>query len=417
MNDLKFKDKKKNIVKDVKYAYPDNDGRFGIYGGRFIPETLMHAVLELEKQYNRIRNMPEFKSELDAILKNYAGRPTPLTFAKNLSEKYGCKIYLKREDLLHGGAHKLNNTLGQALLAKYMGKRKLIAETGAGQHGFATTIAGAYFGMQVTIFMGKEDIERQKHNVFRIQLLGGKIIPVTSGSMTLKDATNEALRHWITNVKDTYYLIGSVIGPHPYPMIVRDFQSIIGREIRKQIIARENTLPDSIIACIGGGSNAIGAFYDFINDPNVELIGVEAGGEGPNSDKNAIALGSQTKGILHGSLMYLMQDEHGNVKNTHSISAGLDYPGVGPEHCFLYDLGRLKIGYATDSEVLEAFKELSKLEGIIPALESSHALAYLIKLQKDYEKFDKDDIIVVNLSGSGSKDLDIVKKHVKFDID
>ncbi|GAF84472.1 unnamed protein product, partial [marine sediment metagenome] len=338
---------------------------------------------------------------------------TPLYHAARLSEDIGCKVYLKREDLNHGGAHKINNVMGQALLAKKMGKAKLVAETGAGQHGFATAIAGAYFGMPTKIFMGEIDIKRQNYNVYRMQLLGAEVVPVKSGSKTLKDAVNEGLRYWIANVHDTHYLMGSVVGPHPYPLIVRDFQRVIGKETKKQIQKQESKLPSAIIACIGGGSNAIGIMYDFINDGDVQLIGVEAAGEGKDTDKHSIALGLGRKGVLHGSLMFLLQNEYGNILETHSISAGLDYPGVGPEHCFLKEINRLRIGEATDKETLEAFKKLSLLEGIIPALESSHALAYLEKIK---DEFKEDDIVVVNLSGSGSKDLDIIKKHVEFKI-
>lgn len=396
------------------YNFPNEAGKFGEFGGTFVPEVVMSAVNELKEAYPRISRTKEFQEDLASIMKNYAGRPTALTYVPRLSKKYGFKIYLKREDLLYGGAHKLNNTMGQALLAKYLGKTKLIAETGAGQHGFASAIAAAYFGMELKVFMGEEDIKRQRHNVYRIQLLNGKIVPVSSGSKTLKDATNEAIRYWASNFEDTHYLIGSVIGPHPYPMMVRDFQSIIGREIKKQIREAEGRDPSAIVACVGGGSNAIGAFYDFIKD-DVDLYAVEAAGEGADTDKNSIALGIDTKGILHGSLMYLMQDDHGNVKDTHSICAGLDYPGVGPEHCLLKSLGRIKLGSSTDDECMAAFKELCLLEGIIPALESSHALAFLEKIKK-LGIYGQNDVVVVNLSGSGSKDLDIVRERVHFDI-
>ncbi|MFX1236723.1 MAG: tryptophan synthase subunit beta, partial [Promethearchaeota archaeon] len=326
----------------------------------------------------------------------------------------GCKVYLKREDLNHGGAHKINNVMGQALLAKKMGKSKLIAETGAGQHGFATAIAGAYFGMETKVFMGEIDIKRQAYNVFRMQLLGAEVIPVKTGSKTLKDAVNEGLRYWIAHLDDTHYLMGSVVGPHPYPLIVREFQRVIGKELKEQIQMVERKLPDAIIACIGGGSNAIGAFYDFINDENVKLIGVEAAGEGKDTDKHSIALGMGRKGVLHGAMQYLLQNEYGNITETHSISAGLDYPGVGPEHCYLKDLSRLRVGEATDNETLKAFQNLSKYEGIIPALESAHALAYLEKISSEFQE---DDIVVVNLSGNGGKDLSIVKEHFIFKID
>jgi tryptophan synthase beta chain len=393
--------------------HPDEMGKFGEFGGIFAPEILMPALNELTEAFEKYVLDESFIEEFDQILKYYSGRPTPLYYAERYSKDIGCKVYLKREDLNHGGAHKINNVMGQALLAKRMGKTKLVAETGAGQHGFATAIAGAYFGMPTKIFMGEIDIVRQAYNVYRMQLLGAKVIPVKSGSKTLKDAVNEGLRYWIANVEDTHYLMGSVVGPHPYPLIVREFQRIIGKETKKQIMEMEGKLPNYIIACIGGGSNAIGIMYDFIDDKEVQLIGVEAAGEGKDTEKHSIALGLGRKGVLHGSLMYLLQNEYGNVLETHSISAGLDYPGVGPEHCFLKELGRLRVGEATDDETLNAFKKLCVLEGIIPALESSHALAYLEKIKSEVNK---DDIVVVNLSGSGSKDLDIIKKHVELKI-
>ena len=394
--------------------HPDEMGKFGEFGGIFAPEILMPALNELTEAFEKYVLDESFIEEFAQILKYYSGRPTPLYHAERYSEYIGCKVYLKREDLNHGGAHKINNVMGQALLAKRMGKAKLVAETGAGQHGFATAIAGAYFGMPTKVFMGEIDIVRQAYNVYRMQLLGAEVIPVKSGSKTLKDAVNEGLRYWIANVEDTHYLMGSVVGPHPYPLIVREFQRIIGKETKKQIMEMEGKLPNYIIACIGGGSNAIGIMYDFINDKEVQLIGVEAAGEGKDTEKHSIALGLGRKGVLHGSLMYLLQNEYGNILETHSISAGLDYPGVGPEHCFLKELGRLRVGEATDDETLKAFKKLSLLEGIIPALESSHALAYLEKIKSE---INKDDIVVVNLSGSGSKDLDIIKKHVEFKIE
>ncbi|MHA1785608.1 MAG: tryptophan synthase subunit beta [Candidatus Helarchaeota archaeon] len=393
-----------------KYDYPNKNGKFGDFGGKFVPEILMPALEELEESFNIIKNSSEFKKELEVLLRDYAGRPTPLYHARNLSKKLGCKVYLKREDLLHGGAHKINNTLGQALLCKHMKKKRLIAETGAGQHGFATAIAGALLGLQTEIHMGREDIERQKFNVFRIKLLGAKINPVDSGSKTLKDAINEALRDWITNLSTTYYLIGSVVGPHPYPLIVREFQKVIGKEIKKQILEKENKLPKAIIACVGGGSNAIGAFYEFIKDENVELHAVEAAGKGRKTKYNAISLGNDSKGVFHGSHTFLQQDRYGQIKTSYSISAGLDYPGVGPEHAFLKDIKRLKVGSATDEETISAFKLLCETEGIIPALEPSHALAYLIKIAN--KSFSKDDIIIVNLSGSGGKDLDIINNVI-----
>jgi len=395
--------------------HPNELGKFGEFGGIFAPEILMPALTELAEAFKKYMRDREFQEEFEKILRDYSGRPTPLYFASRLSKDIGCKVYLKREDLNHGGAHKINNVMGQALLAKKMGKTKLVAETGAGQHGFATAIAGAYFGMETKVFMGEIDIKRQAYNVYRMQLLGAEVIPVKSGSRTLKDAVNEGLRYWIANVQDTHYLMGSVVGPHPYPLIVREFQRIIGKETRKQLIELEGMIPKDLhlIACIGGGSNAVGLFYDFINEENVELIGVEAAGEGKDTDKHSIALGLGRKGVLHGALSYLLQDEFGQIMETHSISAGLDYPGVGPEHCYLKDLERLRVGEATDKETLEAFKRVSILEGIIPALESSHALAYLYKIKSE---FNQDSVVIVNLSGSGSKDLDIIKEHMEFKI-
>lgn len=393
--------------------YPDELGKFGEFGGMFAPEILMPALNELTIAFEKYVLDETFIEEFTQILKYYSGRPTPLYYAKRYSEYIGCKVYLKREDLNHGGAHKINNVMGQALLAKKMGKTKLVAETGAGQHGFATAIAGAYFGMPTKVFMGEIDIKRQSYNVYRMQLLGAEVVPVKSGSRTLKDAVNEGLRYWIANLHDYHYLMGSVVGPHPYPLIVREFQRVIGKEMREQILELEGRVPNAIIACIGGGSNAIGAFYDFINDDGVKLIGVEAAGEGKDTAKHSIALGLGRRGVLHGAMQYLLQNEYGNIIETHSISAGLDYPGVGPEHCYLKELDRLRVGEATDSETLEAFKRLSMMEGIIPALESSHALAYLEKIRNEFKK---DDIVVINLSGSGSKDLDIIKEHVEFKI-
>ena len=393
--------------------HPDELGKFGEFGGMFAPEILMPALNELSEAFEKYVLDESFIKELNQILKYYSGRPTPLYHAKRYSEYIGCKVYLKREDLNHGGAHKINNVMGQALLAKKMGKTKLVAETGAGQHGFATAIAGAYFGMPTKVFMGEIDIKRQAYNVYRMQLLGVEVVPVKSGSRTLKDAVNEGLRYWIANLQEYYYLMGSVVGPHPYPLIVREFQRVIGKEIRNQILELEGRVPNAILACIGGGSNAIGAFYDFINDEGVKLIGVEAAGEGKDTDKHSMALGLGRKGVLHGAMQYLLQNEYGNIIETHSISAGLDYPGVGPEHCYLKELDRLRVGEATDNETLEAFKRLSMLEGIIPALESSHALAYLEKIRNEFKK---DDIVVINLSGSGSKDLDIIQEHMEFKI-
>lgn len=394
----------------MKHNDPVN-GRFGKYGGKYIPETLVPAIEELELAYEKHRLDAEFQKELSYYLTNYAGRPTPLYFAKNLSDHIGgAKIYLKREDLLHGGAHKTNNALGQTLLAKRMGKKRIIAETGAGQHGVGTAIASAVLGMAAEVYMGAKDIRRQSPNVVRMQLLGTKVHEVVSGSQTLKDAINEALRDWITNIQDTYYLIGSVVGPHPYPMMVRDFQSIIGHEIKKQIYNISNKLPDAIVACVGGGSNAIGTFYPFLDDKQVQLFGVEAGGQGIDSGKHSATLTAGSQGILHGMLTYLLQDEFGQVRETHSISAGLDYPGVGPEHALLKDIKRVKYVECLDDEVVDAFLKLCKLEGIIPALEPAHAISYAMKLAG---KMDADDAIVVTLSGRGDKDIDIVLDYLR----
>jgi len=390
-------------------SYPVG-GKFGRYGGKYIPETLAPAVEELDAAYEKYRNDHEFQKELSYYLTEYAGRPTPLYYAKNLTERVGgAKIYLKREDLLHGGAHKTNNTLGQALLAKKMGKKRIIAETGAGQHGVGTAIACAVLGLPGEIYMGAKDVERQKLNVFRMEILGAKVHPVQSGSKTLKDAINEAIRDWIANVKTTHYLIGSVVGPHPYPMIVRDFQSIIGQEIRQQIQELEGRLPSTVVACVGGGSNAMGSFFPFIDDVDVMLCGVEAGGKGIKSGKHSATLAAGSEGVLHGMFTYLLQDECGQIIETHSISAGLDYPGVGPEHAMLKDIKRAKYAAATDNEAVQAFLALSRLEGIIPALEPSHAISYAMKLAK---KMDKRDIIVVTLSGRGDKDVQIVQDYL-----
>lgn len=386
------------------------DGKFGKYGGKFIPETLFPAIQELEAAYERYREDQDFQKELSYYLTEYAGRPTPLYFARNLTEHAGgAKIYLKREDLLHGGAHKTNNTLGQALLAKKMGKRRVIAETGAGQHGVGTAIACAVLGLDAEIYMGSKDVERQKLNVFRMELLGAKVHPVESGSKTLKDAINEAFRDWIANVNSTYYLIGSVVGAHPYPMMVRDFQSVIGREIREQAMQKTGHLPDAVVACVGGGSNAIGSFYPFLDDQEVALWGVEAGGEGISSGRHSATLGAGTEGVLHGMRTYVLQDAQGQVTETHSISAGLDYPGVGPEHSMLKDLGRAKYVSSTDKEAIDAFMTLSRLEGIIPALEPSHAIAYSTKLAGQMKK---DEVIVVTLSGRGDKDVNLVQDYL-----
>ena len=390
-------------------SYPIR-GKFGKYGGKYIPETLAPAVEELESAYEKYKSDPDFQNELSYYLTQYAGRPTPLYFAKNLTRKVGgAKIYLKREDLLHGGAHKTNNTIGQALLAKKMGKKRIIAETGAGQHGVGTAIACAVLGLSAEIFMGSKDYERQKLNVFRMKLLGASVHPVEAGSKTLKDAINEAIRDWIANVKTTYYLIGSVVGPHPYPMMVRDFQSVIGREIKQQISDAEGTMPDAIVACVGGGSNAMGSFYAFLDDKDVGLYGIEAGGKGINSGKHSASLAAGSEGILHGMFTRLLQDERGQVIETHSISAGLDYPGVGPEHAMLKEVKRAKYAASTDQEAIEGFLALSRLEGIIPALEPAHALSYATRLAK---KMKKDDIIVVTLSGRGDKDVEIVQDYL-----
>jgi tryptophan synthase beta chain len=375
--------------------------RYGDYGGQYVSETLMSALIELEAAYEKFQNDRTFAAELAALQKEYAGRETPLTFCPNASKELGCKIYLKREDLVHGGSHKLNNTLGQALLAKRMGKKRLIAETGAGQHGVATAIVGAAFGMPVEVYMGEVDTKRQALNVFRMELMGAKVIPVTSGTRTLKDATNEALRDWAANVRDTYYLIGSVVGPHPYPRIVRDFQAVIGRETKKQVLEKEGRLPDTIVACVGGGSNAMGIFYPFVKD-DVELVGVEAGGKGIETGEHSATLCAGEPGVLHGAFSYLLQDPDGQVLPTHSISAGLDYPGVGPEHAMLKDSHRVTYAAANDADVLDAFRFLSRSEGIIPALESAHAVAYVMTT---CDRFERDDIVVINLSGRGDKDV------------
>jgi len=385
-------------------------GKFGKYGGKFIPETLAPAIQELEDAYQKYKDDADFQKELAYYLAEYAGRPTPLYFAKNLTEHVGgARIYLKREDLLHGGAHKTNNTLGQALLAKRMGKKRIIAETGAGQHGVGTALACAVLGLDAEIYMGSKDVERQKLNVFRMELLGAKVHRVESGSRTLKDAINEAFRDWIANVESTYYLIGSVVGAHPYPMIVRDFQSVIGREIKEQSQARLGRLPNAIVACVGGGSNAIGSFYPFLDDSEVSLWGVEAGGLGLASGKHSATISAGSEGILHGMLTYLLQDECGQITETHSISAGLDYPGVGPEHAMLRDIKRAQYVIATDGEAVAAFQTLSRLEGIIPALEPSHAISFAMKLAR---RMSKDDSIVVTLSGRGDKDVQVVQDYL-----
>ncbi|WP_066804539.1 tryptophan synthase subunit beta [Moraxella oblonga] len=388
--------------------YPNPTGHFGIHGGRFVSETLMTALEELERIYLSVKNNPEFWKEYNDDLINYVGRPTPLYFAKRLTaETGGAKIYLKREDLNHTGAHKVNNTIGQALLAKLVGKKRIIAETGAGQHGVATATIAARLGLECVVYMGADDVERQKMNVYRMRLLGATVVPVTSGSRTLKDAMNEAMRDWVTNVDSTYYVIGTVAGPHPYPLLVRDFQAIIGREARLQHLQFEDRLPDACVACVGGGSNAMGLFYEFLNDESVKLYGVEAGGYGIKTGKHSAPLNAGRVGVLHGNRTYLMADDEGQVIETHSISAGLDYPGVGPEHSFLKDMGRVEYGVINDDEALEAFRILTKCEGIIPALESSHAVAYGLKLAKT---MGKEQSIIINLSGRGDKDLHTVMK-------
>ncbi|MEX1036181.1 MAG: tryptophan synthase subunit beta [Sneathiella sp.] len=382
---------------------PDDTGHFGIFGGQFVAETLMPLILELDAAYEASKKDPEFAKELGGLLKHYVGRESPLYFAERLTEHYGgAKIYLKREDLNHTGAHKINNCMGQILLARRMGKKRIIAETGAGQHGVATATVAARFGLKCAIYMGETDIERQKPNVFRMKLLGAEVIPVKSGARTLKDAMNEALRDWVTNVDDTFYIIGTVAGPHPYPQLVRDFQCVIGEETRRQMMEAEGCLPDTLLACIGGGSNAMGLFHPFLDDKDVEIYGVEAAGHGIDTNKHAASLKGGRPGILHGNRTYLLQDDDGQILEAHSISAGLDYPGIGPEHSWLNDIGRVNYVNATDAEALEAFQLCCKLEGIIPALESAHALAYLETLAPGLPK---DHLIVVNLSGRGDKDI------------
>ncbi|HLQ98089.1 MAG TPA: tryptophan synthase subunit beta [Candidatus Dormibacteraeota bacterium] len=389
------------------YEMPNIDGRYGNFGGRFVPELLMPALLELDEAYEKAMQDPIFTKELDYYLQQYVGRETPLYHAKNLSEKLGGpQIYLKREDLNHTGAHKINNTIGQALLAARMGKKKIVAETGAGQHGVATATVCALLGLECIVFMGEVDIQRQKLNVFRMELLGAKVESVSQGSGTLKDAVNEALRYWVAHVDDTHYILGSVVGPHPFPKIVRDFQSVIGSETRAQMLEQANTLPDAVVACVGGGSNAMGMFYPFIQDETVKLFGVEAGGSGIETNQHAATLSAGDIGILHGTMTHLLQDDHGQIEETYSISAGLDYPGVGPEHSHLQDIERVTYSSITDDEALEAFQYLSKVEGIIPALESAHAVAYGIKLAKE---MNHDESLVICLSGRGDKDVEQVK--------
>lgn len=389
-------------------------GRYGIHGGQYIPETLMHAVIELEKAYEYYKNDPQFNKELQELFHEYANRPSLLYYAEKMTKDLGgAKIYLKREDLNHTGSHKINNVLGQVLLAKKMGKKRVLAETGAGQHGVATATAAALMDMECTVYMGREDTERQALNVFRMELLGAKVVAVESGTKTLKDAVNEALRQWTANVNDTYYVLGSVMGPHPYPEMVRDFQSVIGREVKAQMLEKEGRLPDVVMACVGGGSNAMGLFYDFIPDKEVQLIGVEAAGRGVNTAQTAATIARGSLGIFHGMKSYFLQDEYGQIAPVYSISAGLDYPGIGPEHAALYDSGRAQYVSATDDEAVAAFSYLSRTEGIIPAIESAHAIAYAQKLAP---ALPKDKIIVVNVSGRGDKDVAAIARYMGVDL-
>lgn len=390
------------------------DGKFGKYGGVYVPELLIPAIEELEEAFYKFKDNKEFTKELEEYLCEFAGRPTGLYYAENLSKKLGCKIYLKREDMLHTGAHKINNTIGQGLLAKYMGKTQLIAETGAGQHGIATAVIGAKLGLDVKVFMGSKDVERQKLNVFRMELSGAEVNPVDIGSKTLKDSINEAFRYWISNLDTTHYLIGTTMGPHPYPSMVKYFQSVIGKEARKQIIEKEGKLPDTVIACVGGGSNAMGIFSGFVDDESVELIGVEAGGEGIEGLNHGATITKGSDGILHGSLSIILQNDEGQIRNTSSVSAGLDYPGVGPEHAYLHSIERARYVPITNDEALEAFELLCRTEGIIPALESSHAIAYAVKYAKKEEN--KNKTIIVNLSGRGDKDMFIVAKELGVEL-
>ncbi|WP_404328917.1 tryptophan synthase subunit beta [Mesobacillus maritimus] len=396
------------------YSLPDARGHFGQYGGRYVPETLMQSVIELEKEYDRAQADPEFHLQLNELLKEYVGRETPLYYAENLTAHAGgAKIYLKREDLNHTGAHKINNTIGQALLAQRMGKRKIVAETGAGQHGVATATVCALLNLDCVIFMGEEDIRRQQLNVFRMELLGAKVVSVSHGSGTLKDAVNEALRYWVAHVNDTHYILGSVMGPHPFPKMVRDFQSVIGKETKVQYLEKEGKPPEALVACIGGGSNAMGMFHPFVNDETVKMYGVEAAGLGVDTDRHAASLTKGKPGILHGAMMYLLQDEDGQIQEAHSISAGLDYPGIGPEHSYLHDIKRVKYESITDDEALEGVTLLSRLEGIIPALESAHAVAYAVKLAATMSK---DEGIVICLSGRGDKDVQTIRERLGGDL-
>ena len=389
-------------------------GRYGVHGGQYLPETLMNAVLELEQAYEKYKNDPTFLEELQTLYSDYANRPSMLYYAEKMTKDLGgAKIYLKREDLNHTGSHKINNVLGQVLLAKKMGKKRVIAETGAGQHGVATATVAALMGMECVVYMGKEDTERQALNVFRMELLGAKVVPVETGTMTLKDAVNEAMRVWTSRVDDTFYVLGSVMGPHPYPEMVRDFQRVIGKEVKKQMLAKEGRLPDVVMACVGGGSNAMGLFYDFIQDKEVRLIGVEAAGRGVNTEETAATISRGSLGIFHGMKSYFLQDKYGQIAPVYSISAGLDYPGIGPEHAYLHDSGRAEYVPATDDESVAAFNYLSKTEGIIPAIESAHAVAYAMKLAPT---MDKDKIIVINLSGRGDKDVAAIARYMGVDL-
>jgi tryptophan synthase beta chain len=391
-------------------SFPDRTGHFGPYGGRFVPETLIAALDDLTAAYRAARSDPAFDRELDGLLRDYVGRPTPLYLAKRLGESLGgLRVYLKREDLAHTGAHKINNALGQALLARRMGKRRIVAETGAGQHGVATATACALLGLECRVYMGTEDMARQALNVFRMRTLGAEVTGVDSGSRTLKDAINEAMRDWVTTVENTHYILGSVLGPHPFPQIVRDFQSVIGREARSQIMKKEGTLPTLLIACVGGGSNAIGLFHPFLRDATVRMVGVEAGGAGIESGRHAARFQEHRDGVLHGTRTYVLQDEHGQIRETHSISAGLDYPAVGPEHAMLFDARRVQYTYATDEEALDAFGYLARIEGILPALEPAHAIAHLRKIGP---VLTPEDLVIVNLSGRGDKDVEAVQRHL-----
>ncbi|MFZ9469995.1 MAG: tryptophan synthase subunit beta [Rickettsiales bacterium] len=403
-----------NFNKNNPYNFPDENGKFQEFGGSFVAETLMPAVLELKETYQKLRNDPEFQAQYQYYLQNYVGRPSPLYFAQKLTDYYGgAKIYLKRDELNHTGSHKINNCIGQILLAKKMGKKRIIAETGAGQHGVATATVCALFSLPCTIYMGAKDIERQAPNVFRMKLLGAEVKSVETGSKSLKNAINEAMRDWIANANDTYYLLGTVTGPHPYPQMVRDFHSVIGKEAKEQILAIENKLPDALVACIGGGSNAMGLFYPFINDESVKMYGVEAGGKGLNSNLHSASINKGTIGVLHGNKTYFLQNEDGQIDDAHSISAGLDYPGIGPEHAFLHKIGRVQYESATDEEALETFQLMCKLEGLIPALESCHGVAFGGKLAKI---LGKEKTIIINLSGRGDKDINTVARHLGFQL-